>query len=489
MTAVGYTSGDPRKVDVAGDTMTGDLVLAGDPNAALEAATKQYVDNATGAGSGTYVNVTGDTMTGNLTLSGSGTNLTVDGVVGIGITPSTRKLDVDSTGQSAYIKSTAGTNGQHALTAYQAATTGDNSVALNVVSDNPQASTMYVSGPNTQRSTLKVTHTGDAGGADSSASAIGIDLLTAGTAANGLSIIPTNATTGNLIQVRNNSREDFVVKSTGRIGIGIGTGGTPFGMVDIRPYDASTRGLFIQAFSGGTDMVQLRDASSNTVVQFAADGTLTTTKNVTLSGSGANLAVGGDATISGSGTVTGNLHVAGRALGVPMPTDSGYLAWTADPASITGGFAVAASRVYLLGLAVHRSISVTSIWFGVTGAGSGATAGQNWAGLYSSAGSLLVSAGIDAAFTSTGAKQVSVSSTALTPGLYWVALVFNASGLPSLATTMANSQVRPLMNGTLSAANYRFAYNGTATTALASSITPASNTSDANTIPIWAAVS
>ena len=33
-------------VHVAGDTMTGDLVLAGDPDADLKAATKQYVDNS-----------------------------------------------------------------------------------------------------------------------------------------------------------------------------------------------------------------------------------------------------------------------------------------------------------------------------------------------------------------------------------------------------------------------------------------------------------
>lgn len=79
MTAIGYTSGDPRKVDVAGDTMTGDLVLPGDPNAALKAATKQYVDNQVSAASGTYVDTTGDTMTGSLILSGGSTNLTVGG--------------------------------------------------------------------------------------------------------------------------------------------------------------------------------------------------------------------------------------------------------------------------------------------------------------------------------------------------------------------------------------------------------------------------
>jgi hypothetical protein len=62
VTAVGYTSGDPRKVDVAGDTMTGDLVLPADPDQALEAATKQYVDSVGSSGgvpSGTVVTETG----------------------------------------------------------------------------------------------------------------------------------------------------------------------------------------------------------------------------------------------------------------------------------------------------------------------------------------------------------------------------------------------------------------------------------------------
>ncbi|WP_432019910.1 hypothetical protein [Streptomyces sp. 1222.5] len=49
MTATGYvsTTGDPRKVDVAGDTMTGDLVLNdSSPDTTLSAASKGYVDTA-----------------------------------------------------------------------------------------------------------------------------------------------------------------------------------------------------------------------------------------------------------------------------------------------------------------------------------------------------------------------------------------------------------------------------------------------------------
>ena len=39
-------------VKISGDTMTGPLVLPGDPNTDLEAATKQYVDASSGGGGG-----------------------------------------------------------------------------------------------------------------------------------------------------------------------------------------------------------------------------------------------------------------------------------------------------------------------------------------------------------------------------------------------------------------------------------------------------
>lgn len=52
MTAIGYTSGDPNKVDVAGDTMTGDLLLSG-------VTTDLTVDGVTTA---SYRGMTGDVM-------------------------------------------------------------------------------------------------------------------------------------------------------------------------------------------------------------------------------------------------------------------------------------------------------------------------------------------------------------------------------------------------------------------------------------------
>lgn len=50
--ATGYTNGDPSKLDRAGGTMTGPLVLAGPPTAPLHAATKDYVDTRPGGGGG-----------------------------------------------------------------------------------------------------------------------------------------------------------------------------------------------------------------------------------------------------------------------------------------------------------------------------------------------------------------------------------------------------------------------------------------------------
>jgi hypothetical protein len=62
---------DTTFVRKAGDTMTGLLVLSGDPVADLGAATKQYVDNAFDPAQ--FVDVAGDTMTGELVLFGNPT--------------------------------------------------------------------------------------------------------------------------------------------------------------------------------------------------------------------------------------------------------------------------------------------------------------------------------------------------------------------------------------------------------------------------------
>ena len=59
-----------RALALAGGTLTGPLLLAADPGAALGAATKQYVDTSVAASGTSHVLKAGDTMTGPLVLPG-----------------------------------------------------------------------------------------------------------------------------------------------------------------------------------------------------------------------------------------------------------------------------------------------------------------------------------------------------------------------------------------------------------------------------------
>jgi hypothetical protein len=81
MTATGYvsTTGDTRKVNKAGDTMTGELTLPdSSPDQALNAASKGYVDTLVAL----LAHLTGATFTGDVTVNGA--NLTVKRADGTG---------------------------------------------------------------------------------------------------------------------------------------------------------------------------------------------------------------------------------------------------------------------------------------------------------------------------------------------------------------------------------------------------------------------
>jgi len=75
---------DDRYVELTGDTMTGPLVLSGDPTADEQASNKKYVDDVAAAavvdGDAKYVEVAGDNMTGNLTFGTN--NITLDATTG-----------------------------------------------------------------------------------------------------------------------------------------------------------------------------------------------------------------------------------------------------------------------------------------------------------------------------------------------------------------------------------------------------------------------
>lgn len=184
-----------------------------------------------------------------------------------------------------------------------------------------------------------------------------------------------------------------------------------------------------------------------------------------------------------SDAATGSLAIQGRALGVPTPKDHGLAAWTQDPATIGNGTAGTSGTIYLSAVYIPKPTTLTKLIWGSNGVGSGATAGQNFVGLYSAAGTRLASIGVDARITGTGAFTEAIS-VAVTPGLYWVAFLVVATTMPQIyrGGTLSGG----LHSANLTGASLRYATNGTVQTALPTSITPASNT--ATNLTYWAAV-
>jgi hypothetical protein len=184
-------------------------------------------------------------------------------------------------------------------------------------------------------------------------------------------------------------------------------------------------------------------------------------------------------------TTDNSLDVAQFALGAPQPRSHGAIAWTYDPACVSNGQTIIAGSVYLCAVWVNRAASTTAIHWGNNSVASGVTAGQNFVGLYNSSGTLLASAGIDASVASTGQFATTITSTALTPGMYWIALLVNAATMPKPYATsnLASNLVNFSLTGT--PANLRYAINGTGQTGL-SNVTPSANT--ASQVSIWAAL-
>jgi hypothetical protein len=129
--ATGYAGGDPTKVNKAGDTMTGALVLPGDPTLPTQAADKHYVDTAIATASGAVVSVNG--RTGAVTLSAADVapvaesqvaNLVADLAAKVALALVTAKGDLlAATGGAALARVGVGADGQ-VLTASSTAPTG-----------------------------------------------------------------------------------------------------------------------------------------------------------------------------------------------------------------------------------------------------------------------------------------------------------------------------------------------------------------------------
>ena len=175
--------------------------------------------------------------------------------------------------------------------------------------------------------------------------------------------------------------------------------------------------------------------------------------------------------------------------GTWLPSDNNLLAASADVNGLGGTGLMVAGTLYLVAVRIRYAITASKIWFIESPAGSGASTGS-FAGLYSSAGTLL-SGSADAAAAYTGGFAQSVSLTtpqALAAGIFvWAALLVNlATTQPTMRLTGGGSAVPGSVN--LPNSQLRVCVNGTGLTSLPASVTPASNTG-AGAFPHWIGIS
>lgn len=194
-------------------------------------------------------------------------------------------------------------------------------------------------------------------------------------------------------------------------------------------------------------------------------GVLATTKNVSIGGA---------------------LDVPGRALGEPHPRDHGLIAWNGDPTNAVNATAGASGSVYLMAVYVPRTVTTSNVWFIIGGtAASGVSTAE--IGIYNSSGARLGSTDISSIITTSNVVRSPALSVALTPGMYWVAIVVNATTMPQLCRP--NAVTAGQLNLNLTASTARYAVNGTAAATLPSSITPSSNDTSGSLRAWWVGVS
>lgn len=116
-----------------------------------------------------------------------------------------------------------------------------------------------------------------------------------------------------------------------------------------------------------------------------------------------------------------------------LPADHGYLSWNYDPVlGSVFNIPLTAGQTYLALVPIRVTTVITNVIAGLI-AGSGLTAGSNFAGLYNSAGTLLsATADQTTAWGTTGVKVMPLATPqAVTPGYYYVALLANGTTKPA----------------------------------------------------------
>ncbi len=164
------------------------------------------------------------------------------------------------------------------------------------------------------------------------------------------------------------------------------------------------------------------------------------------------------------------------------PQDHGMLAWSYNFEGATSGLTITAGTIYMIGHVIPRAANATTIFWCNQAGGSTLTAAQCWVALLDSTGAVLQSVDISAkgAF---GYQAMTIPTTAVVPGFYWTAFLFNGASLPALARGSTISGIS--LNGNRATTVARYCTNGASQTTITNR-TPASNS--LLTSAVWAAI-
>ncbi|MDB5164791.1 MAG: hypothetical protein JWL89_417 [Candidatus Saccharibacteria bacterium] len=177
----------------------------------------------------------------------------------------------------------------------------------------------------------------------------------------------------------------------------------------------------------------------------------------------------------------------------PYATASGMLAESVDLWACNSSVTQTLGQTWLVKIPIPRSITVNNINMFVGTAGATLTASQNFAAIFSSAGTQLgVTADQSTAWTSTGLKTMALATPnlAISGGVsafVWVMYLANGTTAPAFLRSGNTGAIAQLNAGT-TAATTRTGYVATGQTSIPASFTPASNQTGSGAA-IWAALS
>lgn len=162
-----------------------------------------------------------------------------------------------------------------------------------------------------------------------------------------------------------------------------------------------------------------------------------------------------------------------------QPSDHGLHAWTFDPANAAGSSTMTAGTVYLAKVQLRRASYVTNLLATVGTAGATLTAGQCFAGLYNSSGTLIAGSADQATnWQSIGTKTMALTSGpySLAAGAYYIALLANGATPPQFIRS--NTASASMINVGLTVSTGRYITTETARTSLPASTTLGSASTD-----------